>query len=75
MKSIEKKMSNEMSKATGVNVTAEYVFISKNNAYFFIEWEGNDAKVKNTISRLFKGKAENYDYDSEFNFSSCTVNI
>ena len=73
MKSIEKRMSQELTKATGIKVTAEYV--GRKQPYFFIEWEGNDAKVNDTINKCFGGKCKDFDYDDEFNFSSCYVNI
>ena len=73
IKAIEKKMAETLTKATGIKVTAE--FVSAKQSYFFIEWEGNDQKVSDTINKCFGGKCQDFDYDDEFNFSSCYVNI
>ena len=73
MKQIEKLMANELQKATGIKVTVEYV--NAKQSYFFLEWKGNDEKVNETINKCFKGKAQDFDYDIEFGFSSCYVNI
>lgn len=73
MKSIEKKMANVLTEAAGTKVTAE--FVNVNGGYFFIEWEGNDKKAEDAIQKCFNGKAKDFDYDDEFNFSSCYVEI
>jgi hypothetical protein len=73
MKQIEKKMAQTLTNATGIKVTVEYV--SAKQAYFFIEWEGKEPKVSETINKCFGGKCQDFDYDDEFNFSSCYVNL
>ena len=74
MKSIENGIAKVLTSATGINVTAEFVQAG-GESYFFIEWQGKEEKVKNTIFKCMGKTAKGYEYDDEFGFSSCYVTI